>query len=102
MDEEGHILPIGETWNRDVTDDVTGNVTKNVTGNVTQNVTNKTSAEKRRDEILRLMEMDKKITFDYLANTFNVSRMTIARDIELLRSQNKLMRDGDNFGGNGL
>lgn len=48
------------------------------------------------------MEMDKKITFDYLANTFNVSRMTIARDIELLRSQNKLMRDGDNFGGNGL
>lgn len=90
---------------RDVTDndtDVTDNVTDNVTENgtdVTENVTDISTAKKRREEMLRLMTLDKKITTDNLANILHVSRRTIARDINLLRSQNRLMRDGDDYGG---
>ena len=60
----------------------------------TENVTEKAIAEKRRDEILRLMKLDKKITYDNIANVLHVSRMTVSRDINLLRSQNRLMREG--------
>ena len=101
MDKDGHILPVGEVWESDVTDnvtDVTENVTDNVT-DVTDNVTDISTAEKRREEMLRLMKLDKKITYDNLANILHVSRMTIARDIDLLRSQNRLMRDGEDHGG---
>ena len=105
-DKEGHILPVGEVWKPDVTenvtdvsDNVTENVTENITENVTENVTEKTTAEKRRDEILRLMKLDKKITYDNLANVFHVSRMTVSRDINLLRSQNRLMREGGDYDG---
>lgn len=112
MDKEGHILPVGEVWKPDVTDNVIDlysdnqSVAKNdaesVTDNVTDNdtdVTDKSTAEKRREEMLRLMKLDKKITYDSLANILHVSRMTIARDIDLLRSQNKLIREGENHGG---
>ncbi|MBQ6275418.1 MAG: HTH domain-containing protein [Bacteroidales bacterium] len=118
MDKDGHILPLGEVWRPDVTEDgtdngtdklnvtdadterVIGDVTENVTENVTEGGTDISAAEKRRSEILRLMKLDSKITTDYLANILYVSRRTIARDIDLLRSQNKLKRDGDDFGGN--
>ena len=96
-----HALCLYEVWESDVTEnvtDVTENVTDNVT-DVTDNVTDISMAEKRREEMLRLMKLDKKITYDNLANILHVSRMTIARDIDLLRSQNRLMRDGDDFGG---
>ena len=102
MDKDGHILPVGEVWQPDVTEDVTDNVTDNVPDKVpngTDNVTDKSMAEKRRDEILHLMRLDKKITYDNLANILHVSRMTISRDIDLLRSQNKLMREGEDHGG---
>ena len=102
MDKEGHILPVGEVWKPDVTEngtDVTENVTENVTEIVTEIVTEKTTAEKRRDEILRLMKLDKKITYDNLANVLHVSRMTVSRDINLLRSQNRLMREGGDYDG---
>ena len=119
MDKEGHILPVGEVWKSDVIDitdndadinadnkDVTKNVADIVTDNVTDNVTDVTenvadtsTAEKRREEMLRLMKLDKKITYDNLANILHVSRMTVARDIELLRSQNRLMREGEDHGG---
>ena len=112
MDKEGHILPVGEVWKPDVTDNVIDlysdnqSVAKNdaesVTDNVTDNdtdVTDKSTAEKRREEMLRLMKLDKKITYDSLANILHVSRMTIARDIDLLRSQNKLIREGEDHGG---
>lgn len=78
MDKEGHILPIGEVWRADDTDvpdnvpDVTENVTEDgtdvtengtdVTEDGTEDGTEKSTAEKRRDEILRLMKLDKKIT----------------------------------------
>jgi predicted HTH transcriptional regulator len=75
------------------------NITENVTDCVTDYVTEKTTAEKRRDEILRLMKLDKKITYDNLANILHVSRMTISRDINSLRSQNRLMREGGDYNG---
>ena len=77
---------------------VTENGTENDT-DVTENVTEKSTAENRHDEILRLMRLDKKITTEYLANILHVSRRTIARDIDFLRSQNKLMRDGGDYDG---
>ena len=114
MDKDGHILPLGEVWKPDVTEDGTDNVTdkmnvtdadtesvtNNVTDNVTEGGTDISTAEKRRIEILRLMKLDSKITTDNLANILHVSRMTISRDINLMRSQNKLKREGDDFGGN--
>ena len=100
MDEKGHILPVGEVWETDVTDFGYDNegVIKNDT-DVTENVTEKSTAEKRRDEILRLMKLDKKITTDNLANILHVSRRTIARDIGLIRSQDRLLREGSDYGG---
>ena len=89
-----------ECVTKNVTESGTDNVTENVTGSVTEGGTDISTAEKRRSEILRLMKLDSKITTDYLANILYVSRRTIARDIDLLRSQNKLKRDGDDFGGN--
>jgi len=110
------VVGVGEVWKPDVTDNVTKDVTdklnvtdtdtksvtNNITGNDTSNVTGTriSSAEKRRSEILLLMKLDDKITYDNLANILHVSRMTISRDINLMRSQNKLKRVGDDFGGN--
>ena len=98
MDKEGHILPVGEVWKPDVTENVIDHVT-DVTENVTENVTDISAAEKRREEMLRLMRLDKRITTDNLANILHVSRRTIARDIDLLRSQNKLIREGGDYDG---
>ena len=112
MDKEGHILPVGEVWTPDVTDnfidnitnkvidndgitnDVTDGVPENVT-DVTDNVTDRNTAEKRRLEILHLMRITPKITMDSLVNILHVSRMTISRDINLLRANGKLRREGD-------
>ena len=102
MDKEGHILPVGEVWKPDVTEnvtDVSDNVSDNGTDNGTESGTEESTAEKRRGEILRLMKLDKKITYDNLVNTLHVSRRTIARDIDLLRSQNKLIREGGDYDG---
>ena len=102
MDKEGHILPVGEVWKPDVTEnvtDVSDNVSDNGTDNGTESGTEESTAEKRRGEILRLMKLDKKITYDNLVNILHVSRRTIARDIDLLRSQNKLMREGGDYDG---
>ena len=93
MDKEGHILPIEEI--RDKEKDVTENVTDNVTDNVTEGRT----AKERRNEILRLMKLNPKITTENLASILHVSRMTISRDINLLRANNKVERDGDDYGG---
>jgi ATP-dependent DNA helicase RecG len=112
MDKEGHILPVGEVWAPDITDEVTDNVTDKVIDNngitndvtdgvpenvtdVTDNVTDRNTAEKRRLEILHLMRITPKITMDSLVNILHVSRMTISRDINLLRANGKLRREGD-------
>lgn len=98
MDNDGHILPVGEVWKPDVTDNVTDVTDKNVTDvtdNVTDDVADGKTAEKRREEMLHLMRLNSKITTDNLANILHVSRMTISRDINLLKSLNKLRRKGD-------
>lgn len=112
MDKEGHILPVGEVWAPEITDDVTDNVTDKVIDNdnitndvtddvtdVTDNVTDRSTAEKRRLEILHLMRLTPKITMDSLVNILHVSRMTISRDINLLRANGKLRREGDDRSG---
>ena len=53
MDKEGHILPVGEVWKPDVTENVT-DVSDNGTESGTENVTEKSTAKKRRDEMMRL------------------------------------------------
>ena len=73
---------------------------KNGTENGTENGTGVSTSEKRHGEILRLMKLNKKITYDNLVNTLHVSRRTIARDINILRSQNKLLREGSDYDGN--
>ena len=45
------------------------------------------------------MKLNPKVTTENLANILHVSRMTISRDINLLRTNGKLTRDGDDFGG---
>ena len=103
MDKEGHILPIGEVWSPDVidnvTDDVMGGGASDVTDDVTDNVTDGNVAEKRRAELLHLMRLTPKITMDNLVNILHVSRMTISRDINLLRARGKLRREGDDRSG---
>ena len=71
---------------------------ENVT-DVTDNVTDGSAAEKRRAKMLHLMRLTPKITMDNLGNVLHVSRMTISRDINLLRSKGKLRREGDDRSG---
>lgn len=96
--EDRQELLLGEVWEPDVTENVADNDTDNDT-DVTEGVTEKSTSEKRRDEILCLMKLDKKITYDNLVNILHVSRKTIARDIGLLHSQNRLLREGEDHGG---
>ena len=66
MDKDGHILPVGEDWVPDVTDNVTddvadnksvtNNVTDNVTDAVTDAVTDMSTAEIRRS-VLRTLSV---------------------------------------------
>lgn len=99
MDKDGHILPIDEVWSPDVTDNVTDEVTvtDDVMGGgasgVTDDVTGGNVAEKRLAELLHLMRLTPKITMDNLVNILHVSRMTISRDINLLRARGKLRRE---------
>ena len=101
MDKEGHILPVGEVWMPDAIDDVTDEVvvTDDVIGGGANNVTDGNTAEKRRAELLHLMRLTPKITMDNLVNILHVSRMTISRDINLLRANGKLRREGDDRSG---
>lgn len=120
MDKEGHILPVGEIWTSDVTDDVTDSVADEVVGNddfmcgnannvtddvtdvidnVTDNVTDESTSVKRQKEMLHYMQISPNITTDSLANILHVSRRTIARDINLLRSRKRLERNRDDRNG---
>ena len=50
-------------------------------------------------DLNRLMKLTPNITYDNLMIILHVSRMTILRDINLLRSRNKLKREGGRKGG---
>lgn len=113
MDKEGHILPLGEVWSPDVTDDVIDNVTDkvvdnidvissaadNVIENVTENVIDEKAADKRRKEVIRLRRLTPTVTMNILANILHVTPKTISRDIDLLRARGKLKREGDDRSG---
>ena len=108
MDKEGHILPVGEIWTSDVTDnvadevfgndDVMGDNANNVT-DVIDNVTDESTSVKRQKEMLHYMQISPNITTDSLANILHVFRRTIARDINLLRSRKRLERNQDDRNG---
>ena len=111
MDKDGHILPVGEVWTPDVTDNVTDGTVNGTDGTVngtdgtvngtdaTHNVTDGFTAEKRRREMMHLMQITPKITMDNLVNILHISRRTIARDINFLKANGKLRRDGDDRSG---
>jgi predicted HTH transcriptional regulator len=100
------VLPV---LNDNVTEDTT-NVTEDVTvkGNdvtedakdVTEDVTvSVTEAGRRRIKILQLLKASSKLTVDEISNTLSVSRRTVLRDLDVLRVQGKIVRDGgDKFG----
>lgn len=46
----------------------------------------------RRHEILKTLELNRQVTIPELAQQFNVSHMTIRRDLELLQSEGKIQR----------
>ena len=101
MDKEGHILPIGEVWNPDVTDDVIDNPTGKIIDNsdVTNNVIDENAADGRRKEVIRLMRLTPTVTTNNLANILHMSPRTISRDIDFLRARGKLKREGDDRSG---
>jgi ATP-dependent DNA helicase RecG len=103
VDKEGHVLPV---LNDNVTEDVTvkGNdvtedatdVTINVTKETTDVTINVTEAERRRTKLLQLLKSSSKLTVDEISNTLSVSRRTVLRDLDVLRVQGKIVRDGGN------
>ncbi|MBC8345003.1 MAG: HTH domain-containing protein [Candidatus Marinimicrobia bacterium] len=70
------------------------NITEGVTKNVTENVT-----ENRDQSILKLIRTNKHISTTELSQTLNVSRRTIARDIEKLKKNREIIRIGPDKGG---
>ncbi len=72
---------------------------KNVGNNVIKKDTKKKSAQDRRQNILGLMIDDSKITIPQLSKKLNVSTKTIERDIEKLKEENKIYRQGNSRDG---
>ena len=65
-----------------------------VTENVTENVT-----ERRLVSILKELNLNPKISYDQLGEKLGVTRMTIYRDIEILKQADKIKRIGPAKGG---
>ena len=72
---------------------------KNVGNNVIKKDTKKKSVQDRRQNILGLMIDDSKITIPQLSKKLNVSTKTIERDIEKLKEENKIYRQGNSRDG---
>ena len=68
--------------NKDVTDDVTDDVT-----------------EKRLNKIIELIKRNNKISTKEIGERIGISKRTVLRDIEKLKKQNKLNREGSEKGG---
>lgn len=72
------------------------NVTNNVTNKgtyVTNDVTNDTDS--RKGAVLELMRKNKRISVTQIAKELNVTRRTIFRIIDVLKSENRIKRVGD-------
>lgn len=81
--------------NADVIESVT-NVTNNVTNNgkiVTNGVTNDINI--RKEAVIDLMRKNKRISVTQIAKELNVTRRTIFRTIDVLKSENRIKRVGD-------
>ncbi len=82
-----------------VTNDVTNNcpdVTNNVTNDVTNNshdVTN--NDDLRKEAVIEMMRKNKRVSVTQIAKELNVTRRTIFRIIDTLKSQNRIKRVGD-------
>jgi ATP-dependent DNA helicase RecG len=80
----GYLVKLGYTKQKTV--DVTKGVTKDVTKDVTK--------ESRQLIILELLNNNRTITIDEIAEKLNVTRRTILREMEELKTQNKIKRIG--------
>lgn len=62
---------------------------------VVENVEVKLSASERRNRIVEMMKEDSSITSKQLSNMLLVTSRTIDRDIDKLKKQNRIRRQGD-------
>ncbi|WP_268807662.1 MULTISPECIES: DeoR family transcriptional regulator [Bacillota] len=70
------------------------NYVNNVPNDVLKNVPKKLLAKDRQILVIEEMENNPKVTIMELSNKFNVSDKTIKRDIEKLKKENKIYRQG--------
>ena len=70
------------------------NYVNNVPNDVLKNVLKKLLAKDRQILVIEEMENNPKVTIMELSNKFNVSDKTIKRDIEKLKKENKIYRQG--------
>lgn len=78
-----------------VTNDVTNNcpdVTNDVTNN-SHDVTN--NDDLRKESVIEMMRKNKRVSVTQIAKELNVTRRTIFRIIDTLKSQNRIKRVGD-------
>ena len=93
--------PKNEGDDKDATDNVTDvidNVT-DVTNNVTDNAHTYKDANDRRKRLADIIRTNDKVSIFELAKLVGVSRRTILRDIEILKTEGKLQRVGSEKAG---
>ena len=89
--------PENEGGNKDVTD-VTDSAT-DVTDSVTENAHTYKDANDRRMRLVDIIRTNPKVSIFELAKLAGVSRRTILRDIEILKTEGKLQRVGSEKAG---
>lgn len=92
IDKKPNVIVNFTESDTNVTNDVTNNVTNKGTY-VTNDVTNDTDF--RKGAVLELMRKNKRISVTQIAKELNVTRRTIFRIIDVLKSENRIKRVGD-------
>lgn len=92
IDKKPNVIVNSTESDTNVTNDVTNNVTNKGTF-VTNDVTNDTDS--RKGAVLELMRKNKRISVTQIAKELNVTRRTIFRIIDVLKSENRIKRVGD-------
>lgn len=87
-------VPKHEGDDKDVTDNVT-----DVTDNVTDNTHTYKDANDRRKRLVDIIRTNENVSIFELAKLVGVSRRTILRDIEILKTEGKLQRVGSEKAG---
>ena len=78
------------------------NVIDNVIGSVSDNVAYYVSDNRRKlrkEELIEILKKDGAITVSKLATELGVSERTILRDIESLKNENRISREGSDISG---